>query len=186
MMLQKSHGIHFKLYSMLLFTIPGTPTYYYGDELALKDDKTTTKPLMRWDKSKYAGFSINEPWILPNKDKLPPPVIQQATEPLSALSLYRMLGEIRNEEPPLQYGDFHLMINTTTVLSFIRQWDRLGILIILNFGGQYTFDFTAVYLPQTALLLAKSTDMSQCKLVNLYNMKIEANMGYILKYFISP
>ncbi|XP_078262089.1 4F2 cell-surface antigen heavy chain-like [Rhinoraja longicauda] len=125
MMLQKSHGIHFKLYSMLLFTIPGTPTFYYGDELALTDYK------------------------------------QQAAETLSVLSLFRMLGQIRKEEPPLQYGDFHIMINTTTVLSYIRQWDHLGILVILNFGGIFTYDFTASYLPRTALLLAKSTDISQ-------------------------
>ncbi|XP_051868331.1 4F2 cell-surface antigen heavy chain-like isoform X2 [Pristis pectinata] len=185
MILQRQQGTHIKLFAILLLTMPGTPLFHYGDEIALKDYKESKYPLMRWDKSKYAGFTNSLPWISPDLNVYTPTVSQQSEDPLSVLSFYRALGKIRIEEPPLQYGDFYIMINTTNVLAYIRQWDQTGILVIMNFGGPVTYDFTAVYLPSTALLLAKSSDVSQCGLINLQNMAIEANMGYILKYFIA-
>ncbi|XP_072906253.1 4F2 cell-surface antigen heavy chain-like isoform X2 [Hemitrygon akajei] len=180
---EKQQGIYIKLFAVLLLTMPGTPVFYYGDEIALKDYKESEYPLMRWDKSKYAGFTNSTPWILPGLSVYTLTVNQQSEDPLSTLSFYRALGKIRTEEQSLQYGDFNIMINTTNILAYIRQWQETGILVILNFGHAVTYDFTVLNLPSTALLLAKSTDLTQCKLIHLHTMAIEENMGYVLKYY---
>ncbi|XP_067901797.1 amino acid transporter heavy chain SLC3A2-like [Heterodontus francisci] len=178
-------GIQHRLFIMLFFTIPGTPIIYYGDEIGLKDYKTSTHPLMRWDNSKHAGFTKHLPWITQDLDTYTPTVLEQSDEPLSTLSFYQELGKIRTEEPSLQFGDFNMVTNITNLIAFIRQWDQTGILVVLNFGGMVTMDFTGVYLPSSALLLAKSRGVTPCQLVYLTNMKVEANTGYILKYFIA-
>ncbi|XP_059841712.1 neutral and basic amino acid transport protein rBAT-like [Hypanus sabinus] len=180
---EEHQGIYVKLFAVLLLTMPGTPVFYYGDEIALKDYKESEYPLMRWDKSKYAGFTNSVPWILPGLSVYTLTVNQQSEDPLSTLSFYRALGKIRTEEQSLQYGDFNIMINTTNILAYIRQWQETGILVILNFGHAVTYDFTALNLSSTALLLAKSTDLTQCKLIRLHTMAIEENMGYVLKYY---
>ncbi|XP_067844555.1 amino acid transporter heavy chain SLC3A2-like [Heptranchias perlo] len=183
---KERQGIQDRLFTILTFTMPGTPIIYYGDEIGLKDYKTSVYPLMRWDNSKYAGFTKGLPWITADLDIDTHNVKQQSEEPLSTLSFYQALGKIRNEEPSLKFGDFHLLTNTSNLLAYIRHWDQIGILIILNFGATITFDFTSVHLPPSALLLVKSTDFtSQCQLIHLSDMVVEANIGYIVKYFIS-
>uniref|UniRef100_UPI00398EAE53 4F2 cell-surface antigen heavy chain-like n=1 Tax=Pristiophorus japonicus TaxID=55135 RepID=UPI00398EAE53 len=176
-------GIKKKLFIILLFSMPGTPFIYYGDEIGLKDYKASTHSLMRWDNSKYAGFTRHLPWITPDLDTYTQTVLQQSEDPLSTLSFYQSLAKIRTEEPSLQYGGFNIVTNITNVLAYIRQWDQTGILIVLNFGGTITIDFTEVYLPSSAVLLAKSTDLTPCELIHLNKMVVEANIGYILKYF---
>ncbi|XP_062911079.1 4F2 cell-surface antigen heavy chain-like isoform X2 [Mobula hypostoma] len=184
MISEKQQGTYIKLCAVLLLTMPGTPVFYYGDEIALKDYKESKYPLMRWDKSKYAGFANSVPWISPAYTPVYTPTVnQQSEDPLSTLSFYRTLGKMRIEEQPLQYGDFSVMLNTTNILAYVRQWHETGILVILNFGGAVTYDFTALNLPPTAVLLAKSTNLTQCELIHLQTMVIEANVGYVLRYF---
>ncbi|XP_078086781.1 amino acid transporter heavy chain SLC3A2-like [Mustelus asterias] len=182
--IKRSGGIYARLFIMLLFSMPGTPIIYYGDEIGLKDYKVTTHPLMRWDDTKFAGFTKSSPWVLPDLSAYTPSVLQQKDDPLSTLSYYQKLGKIRSEEPSLQYGDFNIVSNSTSSISFIRQWERTGILVVLNFGATTTIDFTGVYLPSTALLLIQSEGLTPCGLIQMNKMKVEANTGYILKYFV--
>ncbi|XP_048391581.1 4F2 cell-surface antigen heavy chain-like [Stegostoma tigrinum] len=178
-------GIKDRLFMMLLFSIPGTPIIFYGEEIGLKDYKVSAYPLMRWDNSKHAGFTKSLPWITPDLDSYTPTVTQQTDDPLSTLTYYWNLAQLRHEEPSLQFGDFHILANTTDFIAYIRQQELTGILVVLNFGDEISVDFTGVYLPEFAVLLAKSRGVTPCQVINLHEMKIEANTGYILKYFIS-
>ncbi|XP_038669393.1 4F2 cell-surface antigen heavy chain-like [Scyliorhinus canicula] len=181
---KKSVGMQDRLFIMLLFSMPGTPIIYYGDEIGLKDYKGTKYPLMRWDNTRFAGFSNNLPWTKPDLDSYTPSVLQQSDNPLSILSYYRNLGKIRTKEEALQFGDFNILSNTTNLLAFIRQWDKTAILVVLNFGGNTTIDLSGTLLPPSAILLAKSKGLTPCELIYLNKMKVEATTGYILKYFV--
>src|SRR5512133_3868516 len=77
-----------KIAAMLLLTLRGTPTMYYGDEIAMRDvpvpavqvmdpqgknmpDKNLSRDPartpMQWDNSSYGGFSVVKPWMLIDK-----------------------------------------------------------------------------------------------------------------------
>ncbi|XP_072362895.1 4F2 cell-surface antigen heavy chain-like [Scyliorhinus torazame] len=183
-MTKKSDGVQDRLFIMLLFSMPGTPIMYYGDEIGLKDYKVTKFPLMRWDNTRFAGFTKSLPWTKPDLDSYTPNVLHQSDSPFSTLSYYRNLGKIRTSEAALQFGDFNILSNTTNLLAFVRQWDRAVILVVLNFGTNTTLDLTETLMPPSAILLAKSKGLTPCELVDLHKMKAEATTGYILKYFI--
>jgi len=95
---------------MLLLTLRGTPTLYYGDELGLSDvaisaaqvqdprelrepglalGRDPVRTPMPWDWSKNAGFTTAEPWLPLNADWPTRNVARMAEEPHSILTLYR-------------------------------------------------------------------------------------------------
>ncbi|XP_053576063.1 4F2 cell-surface antigen heavy chain-like isoform X2 [Bombina bombina] len=47
-----------RAYQLLLFTLPGTPVMFYGDEIGLKDQPEAS-PYMRWDDTENGGFSTD-------------------------------------------------------------------------------------------------------------------------------
>jgi alpha-glucosidase len=77
-----------RIAAMLLLTLRGTPTIYYGDEIAMDEveiapdrlrdplGKNAAGPAlgrdggrtpMRWDATRHAGFSATEPWLAPRR-----------------------------------------------------------------------------------------------------------------------
>src|ERR1700758_667036 len=106
--------------AMLLLTLRGTPTLYYGDEIgmaqisipreAVRDPWEINEPglglgrdpqrtPMQWDSSPNAGFSTGTPWL-----PLPPSastsnVEMLSQQPGSILSLYRRIIAFRQKEP---------------------------------------------------------------------------------------
>src|SRR5687767_15493073 len=63
--LLKNDRRRIELVNSLLFTLPGTPIIYYGDEIGMGDDLTLddrngVRTPMQWDNSKNAGFSHAE------------------------------------------------------------------------------------------------------------------------------
>ena len=102
--------------AMLLLTLRGTPTLYYGDELGLSDvaiepSKFGTRasyasPGWRWaaipcarrcrgTSSENAGFTTAKPWLPLNADWPTRNVARMAEEPHSILTLYRRLLAVR-------------------------------------------------------------------------------------------
>src|SRR5882762_3272350 len=61
---------------MLLLTLRGTPTVYYGDEVGMRnvdvpqDRAGRSRPPMQWDGSPNSGFTQGVPW-LPLDDDYP-------------------------------------------------------------------------------------------------------------------
>ncbi|XP_072436726.1 4F2 cell-surface antigen heavy chain-like isoform X2 [Chiloscyllium punctatum] len=181
-MTKEDVGNKYRLFIMLLFSIPGTPIIFYGEEIGLRDYQASAYPLMRWDNSKYSGFTKSLPWITPDLNSNTPTVTKQADDPLSTLSYFWSLGRLRSEEKSLQFGDFIILENSTDLLAFTRKWDLSGILVILNFGGTTTLDFSGLHLPPSAVILAKSRGLSSLQEIILNEIQIEANTGYMLKF----
>ena len=133
--------------AVLLLTLRGTPTLYYGDELGLSDvmieasqvrdprelrepglalGRDPVRTPMAWDDSENAGFSTTKPWLPLNADWPTRNVAQMTEGPQSILTLYRRLLTIRRDCPALSIGDFVLLNVEDDVLVYERRHERSG------------------------------------------------------------
>ena len=116
-----------KVGMLLLLTLRGTPTIYYGEEIGMVDVPVATAdardPLerrepgrgrdperspMQWDASPNAGFAPPHarPWLPLAPHAATVNVAGQSEDPDSILSLTRHLIALRREHPALAVGDF--------------------------------------------------------------------------------
>jgi alpha-glucosidase len=141
--------------AILLLTLRGTPTIYYGDEIGMKDTPVPPEEIqdpqglnmpglnlsrdpqrspMQWTNQKYAGFSTVKPW-LPVSDDYPRfNVDVEKKDPLSILSLYKRLIDLRRKEPALSIGCFIPLNAEEDILSYMREHEGKKFLIALNLG----------------------------------------------------
>src|SRR5688500_5183541 len=147
-----------KVGMLLLLTLRGTPTIYYGEEIGMVDVPVTTAdardPLerrepgrgrdperspMQWDASPNAGFTAPgvEPWLPLAPDAATVNVAGQAEDPDSILTLTRRLIELRRDHPILHAGDFEAFGPTPDGTFAFRRVSPLGQLAIaLNLTGE--------------------------------------------------
>ena len=103
--------------AMLLLTLRGTPTLYYGDELGLPDATVPPERIvdvagrdperspMPWTgDALHAGFSAAEPWLPMVDDAASRSVEAQQADPASMLHLHRRLLALRRASPALHRG----------------------------------------------------------------------------------
>jgi alpha-glucosidase len=103
--------------AMLLLTLRGTPTLYYGDELGLPDavvpparvvdvdGRDPERSPMPWSASlPNAGFSDAEPWLPMAAGAAGLSVEAQRADPGSTLQLHRRLLALRRSSAALQVG----------------------------------------------------------------------------------
>jgi glycosidase len=141
--------------AMLLLTLRGTPTLYYGDELGIgaveippdrvRDPRElrepglgvgrdTSRTPMAWDESPEAGFTTAEPWLPLHADWRTRNVASEATGPGSMFKLYRALLALRRTHDALSVGDFALLPAPDDVLMYERREGTERLLIALNLG----------------------------------------------------
>lgn len=140
--------------AMLLLTLRGTPTIYYGDEIGMRDvpipygevrdpqglnmpdknlSRDPSRTPMQWDNSKYSGFSSVKPWLRVDKASHRENVQAQKNSDYSILMLYKRLIELRQQEPALMYGNYAPVYSDKQVISFSRGSESFDeFLIILN------------------------------------------------------
>ncbi|MGU3359819.1 alpha-amylase family glycosyl hydrolase [Methylobacterium sp. M6A4_1b] len=141
--------------AMLLLTLRGTPTLYYGDELGLaqvtippervQDPWERNEPghgrdpertPMQWDDSPNAGFSTGEPWLPQSTDAGIRNVESHRDDARSLLTLYRRLLRLRRDHTALAIGTFRSSPATTdSVFVYERQDDAAKLRILLNFSA---------------------------------------------------
>jgi glycosidase len=145
--------------AMLLLTLRGTPTLYYGDELGLSDvaippaqvqdprglrepglalGRDPVRTPMPWDGSENAGFTAAaaRPWLPLNADWPTRNVARMAEEPHSILTLYRRLLAARRAHLALSIGDFALLDVEGDVLAYERRHGAERLIVALNLGGR--------------------------------------------------
>jgi alpha-glucosidase len=141
---------------MLLLTLRGTPTIYYGDEIAMMDvaiaPTQVRDPLeknipgrglgrdgcrtpMRWDSTTHAGFSSVEPWLPLGDARDQHNVVSQRGDNTSIFRLYRRLMDLRRKRPALSLGSYGSVRADGNLLVFTRKHGRERLLVALNFGG---------------------------------------------------
>lgn len=143
--------------AMLLLTLRGTPTLYYGDELGMEDVRipaehardtwTKTEPgvgvgrdpqrtPMQWDAARHAGFTSGEPWLPVHANYEKTNVELERREARSTLSLYRQLIGLRRGSSALVAGAKRLVEAPENVLAYERAEGRERLLVALNFAAE--------------------------------------------------
>jgi alpha-glucosidase len=129
--------------AMLLLTLRGTPTLYYGEELQMSNGRIAPDQVqdpaekhqpgigmgrdpertpMLWDGSEGAGFTTGKPWLPINPDYRETNVAVEAADERSPLSMYRKLLALRRKHPALHAGAIHDVKAESGVLSYIRSF----------------------------------------------------------------
>jgi alpha-glucosidase len=146
--------------AMLLLTLRGTPTVYYGDELGVgmvdippprvHDPRELREPglglgrdpartPMPWDATPNAGFTAGTPWLPLNDDWRDRNVERLAQAPGSILTLHRRLLALRRSHPALAIGDIALLDGvlhaSRDVLAYERRCGEQRLLVTLNVVG---------------------------------------------------
>jgi alpha-glucosidase len=143
--------------AMLLLTLRGTPTLYYGDEIgmhqvAIAPDQVRDpfeknvpgigvgrdgcRTPMQWDATPQAGFSTAQPWLPLSEDYVRENAANLAADKQSILSLYRALIRLRKQTPALVSGAYVPLAAEGELLLYKRQDDEGSLLIALNLGDE--------------------------------------------------
>jgi alpha-glucosidase len=143
--------------AVLLLTLRGTPTLYYGDELGLSDvaiersqvrdprelrepglglGRDPVRTPMPWDTSENAGFTTAKPWLPLHADWPTRNVARMTEESQSILTLYRQLLALRRDCLALSIGDFVLLNVEDEILAYERRYDAERLIVALNLGEQ--------------------------------------------------
>lgn len=140
--------------AMLLLTLRGTPTIYYGDEIAMRDvpippgeikdpqglnappgkylSRDPRRTPMQWDASENAGFTTGKPWLRLAENYERENVETQKNDENSMLSLYRKLIRFRQRHPSLTFGIYRPVLSDHHIISYTREFEKERFLIVLN------------------------------------------------------
>ncbi|MCI5826408.1 MAG: maltose alpha-D-glucosyltransferase [Arcanobacterium sp.] len=138
-----------ELANALLFSLPGSPCLYYGDEIGMGDniwlnDRDSVRTPMQWTPDRNAGFSKADP----GRVYLPPiqslvysyqavNVEAQLEQPASLLHWLRNMIAMRKRLPVLGRGDFTLCdASRAEVLAFTRSDEHQHVLCVMNMSDQ--------------------------------------------------
>ncbi|KAL4648899.1 4F2 cell-surface antigen heavy chain-like [Arapaima gigas] len=162
-----------KLYQLLLFSLPGTPVFSYGDEIGLEKQNGTLSPKMLW------GFSEGE-------EEKNETLKVEGERQRSYRSFFKTLSDLRGKERSLQHGDFQLLQNKTSSLAFLRQWDQSDrYLVALNWGAEpVSLSLSYEGLPAQATVVL-STDPAKYPLeatVDLQQLELELGQAVLLRF----
>ncbi len=165
--------------AMLLLTLRGTPTLYYGDELGIgaveiaperiQDPWAKREPglgvgrdpartPMQWDATAFAGFSTHEPWLPLTQDHKTRNVEILRGEPGSILSLTRRLLHYRRAHPSLASGRWRLLHAAGDLLAFERREGDDCTIVALNFAAAALDWRLPTELPKLRIALSTSCD----------------------------
>lgn len=149
-----------RLAMLLLLTLRGTPTLYYGDEIGMhdgdippdrvRDPMEKNKPglglgrdpertPMQWNSGPNAGFCPpdTEPWLPLPADYAQINVAVERDDPDSLLTLTRRLIELRRSTPALSIGSYRALDGVPDdCFVYLRQWGGQHYLIALNFSEE--------------------------------------------------
>lgn len=138
---------------MMLLTLRGTPTMYYGDEIGMDDvdipadrlvdpqgldgpkhSRDPERTPMQWDGSEHAGFSTASPWLPVAGDAARVNVAVEQEDSTSVLSFVHQLIALRQSTPALAIGGYAGFVADGDVLAYVRSHEGERYLIALNLG----------------------------------------------------
>src|SRR5680860_590036 len=137
-----------ELFHSLLFSLPGSPVMYYGDEIGMGDniylgDRDGVRTPMQWTPDRNAGFSRGDfaqlylPIIMdPVYGYQSVNIEAQQRHPNSMLHWVRNLVRVRKQYPVFGAGTFRaLEASNPKVLAFLREDDNQIVMVVANMSG---------------------------------------------------
>jgi len=142
---------------LLLLTLRGTPTIYYGDELGMPNvpipvelaqdpwgknvpglglGRDPERTPMQWDAGPNAGFTRPgvRPWLPLSPDAATRNVEVQSRRPDSMLALTRTLLALRRRHPALHRGSYRPVAGAPPgVFAYLREHEGDRVLVLVNF-----------------------------------------------------
>lgn len=136
-----------------LYTMPGAPFLYYGDEIGMRYvenltskeggyNRTGSRSPMQWDSSENAGFSTApaEDLYIPQDPSEDRPTVEAAEkDPSSILNHIRHMQALRVKYPALgNTGKLRFLSYEGYPLCYLRYTDDEEVLVLLNPGNEET------------------------------------------------
>jgi alpha-glucosidase len=128
--------------AVLLLTLRGTPTIYYGDEIGMVETdipaelqqdpygrrvpgqgRDGCRTPMQWSAATHAGFSSPDTpstWLPVHSNHADQNVDTESKDPASRLALYRRLLQLRRANPAFHSGSVEVLQSDSRVVAFRR------------------------------------------------------------------
>jgi alpha-glucosidase len=184
---------------MLLLTLRGTPTIYYGDEIGMPQvtippdrvrdpfelnvpgigcGRDGARTPMQWDATPHAGFSAIEPWLPIAAGYATDNVERERLDAASIYSLHRRLIVLRRRSAALRDGVYRPIVASGDLLLYVREAAGERMLVGLNLGeSEIAVTFPARQLRGEILVSSRADrDGSKCD----GQMTLRANEGVVL------
>ena len=129
----------------LLFSMPGTPIIYYGDEIGMGDnvylgDRNGVRTPMQWSSDRNAGFSRADPARLYFPVIMDPVygyeainVEAQERSPFSLLHWMKRMIALRRQHPVFGRGSIEFIrTDNRKVLTYVRRYENDIVLCVAN------------------------------------------------------
>jgi len=136
-----------ELLNSLLFSFPGTPIIYYGDEIGMGDnvylgDRNGVRTPMQWSADRNGGFSRVNPAALYSPPIMDPVygyqtvnVEAQLDDPSSLLQWMRNMIGLRKLFKVFGRGSMEFLpVENRAVLAYLRRYEHDVILCVANFS----------------------------------------------------
>ncbi len=188
--------------AMLLLTLRGTPTMYYGDEIGMVDAEIPPERVqdpwgrnepglglgrdpqrtpMQWDGSPNAGFSDGCPWLPVAAGHEQCNVHALSQTPDSLLWLYKRLIDLRRQHEALIAGRFAIIDAPAPLLVYERRFADERLVVALNLSAEAV----AASLPGTGTLLL-STGLDREEEALGATLALRPNEGVIADLTAAP
>ncbi|MFK4512004.1 DUF3459 domain-containing protein [Bradyrhizobium daqingense] len=185
--------------AMLLLTLRGTPTLYYGDEIGMHQVTIAPEDVrdpfeknvpgigvgrdgcrtpMQWDASDFAGFSTVWPWLPLPEHYVRDNVVNLEADSRSILALYRRLIDLRKASPPLVAGDYHPISAQGDLLIYRRESGGRAMIVALNLGPDPIAVTTSAIRFGSEILLSTFLDREGEKVEGVLDLR--GNEGVIV------
>jgi alpha-glucosidase len=187
--------------ALLLLTLRGTPTWYYGDELGMEDvaippervqdpfeknvpglglGRDPARTPMPWDASPHAGFTTGEPWLPLGPDHAMVNVAAEEADPTSHLALTRALLALRRAHAALAVGAYRAVdAGHADVLAYLREDAGRQFLVALNLSA--AAHTCAIADPGGTATILLSTGLDRQGALDLAALELRPNEGLLLE-----
>jgi alpha-glucosidase len=190
-----------KIAAMLLLTLRGTPTLYYGDEIGMRDvpipasevrdpqglnmpglnlSRDPERTPMQWDGNPNAGFTTGQPWLRLDQAFHRRNVQVQQQDIYSSLTLYQRLIRLRQEEVSLMTGAYRPVYSDQQQIAYIRQAEgHTGFLVVLNLTHRPCYFTPVIIRFKGVIILDTFPEIEQSRVEN--SIALSGDEGLIVR-----